>query len=84
MVDSNEPTIESIRDDALSLANALRLVVEVYVRPYPFPFPEEKRKALAEAAFQAGRALGNHDRLKNLYKANADGTPLRAQQARSK
>jgi hypothetical protein len=72
MADSNEPTIESIRDDALSLAHALRLVVEAYVRPYPFPFPDENSKALTEAAFEACRALGNHSRLKNLYKTLPD------------
>jgi hypothetical protein len=72
MTEANESPLQSIRDDALSLAHALNLVVEAYVHPYPLPFPEDKRRALAEAAYEAARALGNHSRLKRLYKTPSD------------
>lgn len=67
----SESPLESIRDDAVSLAQALDFVVATYVRQFPVSIdtlPDDQRKAFANAAFIAGRALGRHSRLKRLYK----------------
>ncbi|MGF6641790.1 hypothetical protein [Paraburkholderia sp. MM6662-R1] len=57
-----------IREDALRLAHALRLVASAFF--YADPAGTELTPAQRDAAFQAAKALAAHSNLKSLYDRN--------------
>lgn len=54
---------QAFKDDAGQLAVTLRMVLDAYVRYVVFPNTSTKDYARARAAFEAGKALGAHDKL---------------------
>ena len=60
------------RDDAERLAAALRLVLYAYLRETAYPDTASRDLARARAAFETGKALGEHDKLMGGLNAQTD------------
>jgi hypothetical protein len=56
-------TDDVFRDDAMRLADALRMVLYAYLRETAYPDRASRDLARAKAAFETGKALGAHDKL---------------------